>query len=107
MKSFLIKMSNAHNEHIREVASVDEAIRIASERANEGFWLPPSRVCEMSKEHEGRYTVGDDGWFRPIELAVPVEIEEVKSSYGNGGYDMISVGEWIQTQSGWQPSPAV
>ena len=85
MKSFLIKMSNAHNEHIREVASVDEAIRIASERANEGFWLPPSRVCEMSKEHEGRYTVGDDGWFRPIELAVPVEIEEVKSSYGNGG----------------------
>ncbi|BBQ86568.1 hypothetical protein WP3W18E02_P12650 (plasmid) [Klebsiella sp. WP3-W18-ESBL-02] len=92
MKSFLIKMSNAHNEHIREVASVDEAIRIASERANEGFWLPPSRVCEMSKEHEGRYTVGDDGWFRPIELAVPVEIEEVKSSYGNGGYDMISVG---------------
>ena len=94
MKSFLIKMSNAHNEHIREVASVDEAIRIASERANEGFWLPPSRVCEMSKEHEGRYTV-------------PVEIEEVKSSYGNGGYDMISVGKWIQTQSGWQPSPAV
>ncbi|HBY4048143.1 TPA: hypothetical protein MIT69_17230 [Klebsiella pneumoniae] len=107
MKSFLIKMSNAHNEHIREIASVDEAIRIASERANEGFWLPPSRVCEMSKEHEGRYTVGDDGWFRPIELAVPVEIEEVKSSYGNGGYDMISVGKWIQTQSGWQPSPAV
>lgn len=80
MKSFLIKMSNAHNEHVREVASVDEAIRIASERANEGFWLPPSRVCEMRKEHAGRYTVGDDGWFRPIELAVPVEIEEVKSA---------------------------
>ncbi|HAK4778291.1 TPA: hypothetical protein H2C15_004631 [Salmonella enterica] len=107
MKSFLIKMSNALTEHVREVATVDEAIRIASERANEGFWLPPSQVSEMRKEHEGRYTVGDDGWFHPIELAVPVEIEEVKSAYGNGGYDIISVGKWIQTQSGWQPSAAV
>lgn len=106
MKSYLIKMSNAHNEHVREVTTVDEAIRIASEKANEGFWLPPSRVDEIRQQQEGRYTVGDDGWFRPIELAVPVEIEEVKSAFVNGGYSIVSVCKWIQTQSGWQPSPA-
>lgn len=107
MKSFLIKMSNAHNEHVHEVATVEEAIRIASERANEGFWLPPSRVSEMRQEHEGRYTVGDDGWFRPIEQAIPVAIEEVKSAYVNGGYGLVTVSQWQKTSDGWQPSSTV
>jgi len=46
MKSFLIKMSNAHNEHIREVASVDEAIRIASEEQMKVSGLHPAGTAK-------------------------------------------------------------
>ena len=89
MKNFMVYLSNGSVKQIWGIRSAEEAIETAVTEANGGFWLPPSEIAR--RKDEPGFVTNENGYVLPTKEIFATKIDEVKSSYGGGGYDMIVV----------------
>ncbi|EER2167850.1 hypothetical protein GAJ78_003677 [Escherichia coli] len=89
MKNFMVFLSNGSVEQFWGVSSAEEAIEAAVTEANRGFWLPPSEIAR--RKDEPGFVTNENGYVLPTKKIFATKIDELKSSYGGGGYDMIVV----------------
>lgn len=89
MKNFMVFLSNGSVEQFWGVRSAEEAIEAAVTEANRGFWLPPSEIAR--RKDEPGFFINENGYVLPTKEIFATKVDELKSSYGGGGYDMIVV----------------
>ena len=78
MKNFMVFLSNGSVEQFWGVSSAEEAIEAAVTEANR-------------RKDEPGFVTNENGYVLPTKKIFATKIDELKSSYGGGGYDMIVV----------------